>query len=157
VPLEVVEAAGRANEAQRVYVRDRALSLLGGEIRGKVVAVWGVAFKAETDDVRETPALPLVRALVEGGAEVRIHDPEAAENFVRSYGLPVRRYDSEYEAAEGADLVVVMTEWRHLRNPDFERLRARMRTPNLFDARNIWTTFALEKAGFRYLGVGTRG
>jgi UDPglucose 6-dehydrogenase len=156
VPLEVVEAAGRANEAQRVYVRDRALSLLGGEIRGKVVAVWGVAFKAETDDVRETPALPLVRALVEGGAEVRIHDPEAAENFLRSYGLPVHRCDSEYEAAEGADLVVVMTEWRHLRNPDFERLRALMRTPNLFDARNIWTTFALEKAGFRYLGVGTR-
>ncbi|MCS6900083.1 MAG: UDP-glucose/GDP-mannose dehydrogenase family protein [Myxococcales bacterium] len=156
VPLEVVEAAGRANEAQRVYVRDRALSMLGGEVAGKVVAVWGVAFKAETDDVRETPALPLIRALVEKGAEVHIHDPEAADNFVRSYGLPVRCFENEYEAATGADLLVVMTEWRHLRNPDFPRLRTLMRTPNLFDARNIWTTFELGKSGFRYLGVGTR-
>lgn len=156
VPLDVVEAAGRANEAQRAYVRDRALSLLGGEFKGKVVAVWGVAFKAETDDVRETPAHPLVKALLDGGAEVRIHDPEASENFIRTFNFNVTPHANEYEAARGADLLVVMTEWRHLRNPDFQRLHAAMRTPNLFDARNIWTTFDLNKAGFKYLGVGTR-
>ncbi|MCU0656287.1 MAG: UDP-glucose/GDP-mannose dehydrogenase family protein [Polyangiaceae bacterium] len=155
VPLEVVEAAGRANEAQKTYVRDRALSMLGEDVKGKVVAIWGVAFKAETDDVRETPALPLAKALVEAGAEVRIHDPEASANFIRWYNLPVKPFESEYDAATGADLVVVMTEWRHLRNPNFARLHSLMRTPNLFDARNIWTTFELNKAGFSYQGVGT--
>jgi len=155
VPLEVVEAAGRANRAQQGYVRDQALAMLGPPA-GKVAAVWGVAFKAETDDVRETPALPLVRALVEAGVSVRIHDPEAAANFVRTSGLPVTAFDSEYEAARGADLVVVMTEWRHLRNPDFPRLFSEMRTPSIFDARNIWTTFGLQRLGFNYRGVGTR-
>ncbi len=155
VPLEVVEAAGRANRAQQGYVRDQALAMLGPPA-GKVAAVWGVAFKAETDDVRETPALPLVRALVEAGVSVRIHDPEAAANFVRTSGLPVTAFDSEYEAARGADLVVVMTEWRHLRNPDFSRLFSEMRTPSVFDARNIWTTFGLQRLGFDYRGVGTR-
>ncbi len=153
--LEVVEAARRANEAQRAYVKDRAIELLG-DPRGKKVAVWGVAFKAETDDVRETPAHPLVAALLERGAEVTIHDPEAAENFKRSFGFDVTIADSEYAAAEGADLLVVMTEWRHFRNPDFDRLKAVLRTPTVFDARNIWTTFHLAERGFVYRGIGTR-
>ena len=155
VPLEVVEAAGRANEAQKVYVRDRALAALEGGPKGKVVAIWGVAFKAETDDVRETPAGPVVKALVEGGAKVRIHDPEAAENFVRTYGFDVEICADEFQAATGADLVIVMTEWHHLRNPDFERLGRLLRTKTLFDARNIWSTFDLNQRGFRYFGVGT--
>ncbi|RYE94430.1 MAG: UDP-glucose/GDP-mannose dehydrogenase family protein [Myxococcales bacterium] len=155
VALEMVEASQRANQAQRDYVRDLALGMLEGDLAGKVVAVWGVAFKAETDDVRETPAWPLVKALLEGGATVRIHDPEAAQNFLRSYEVEAQVCDSEYDAAEGADLIAVLTEWRHLRNPDFARLRGLMRTPALFDARNIWTTFHLDREGFRYRGVGT--
>jgi UDPglucose 6-dehydrogenase len=155
VVLEVVEAAGRANEAQRTYARDRALSLLEGGPKGKSVAIWGVAFKAETDDVRESPAAPLVKALLEGGAKVKIHDPEAAPNFVKSFKADVQICDNEYDAAQGSDLVVLMTEWRHLRNPDFDRLKKIMRTPALFDARNIWSTFGLNARGFRYLGVGT--
>lgn len=153
--LEVVEAASRANEAQQSYVSERAVEMLGGDVKGKVVAIWGVAFKAATDDVRETPALPLVKALVAGGATVRIHDPEAATNFARSYGLSVEIHDSEYDAAAGADMVVLMTEWRHLRNPDFDRLKQSMRTRILFDARNIWTSFGLNESGFVYSGVGT--
>ena len=154
VPLEVVEAAGRANEAQREYVRDRAIAALEGGPKGKTVAIWGVAFKAETDDVRETPAGPLVKALLDGGATVRVHDPEAAANFKKSYGFDVEIHEDEYEAAKGADLVVVMTEWHHLRNPDFERLGSLLRTKVLFDARNIWSGFDLNKKGFRYYGVG---
>ncbi len=156
VTLEMVEAVHRANQNQQRYVRDQALDLLEGGLPGKVVAIWGVAFKAGTDDVRETPAWPLVKALVEGGATVRIHDPEAAHNFLRAYGVEAEVFDSEYDAARGADLVALMTEWRHLRNPDFARLRGLLRTPVLFDARNIWTTFHLDQKGFRYRGVGTR-
>lgn len=155
VTLEVVEAAQRANEEQRRYVKERAIAALGGDPNGKTVAIWGVAFKAETDDVRESPAAPLVRELLARGATVRIHDPEAAENFVRAFEVDVTVCDSEYDAATGADLLVVMTEWRHLRNPDFERLGSLLRTKVLFDARNVWSTFDLNRAGFRYYGVGT--
>jgi UDPglucose 6-dehydrogenase len=86
---------------------------------------------------------------------VRAHDPEAGPNFVRSYGVDVQLFGDEYEAATGADLLVLMTEWRHLRNPDFDRLKTLLRSPAVFDARNIWTTFELESKGFRYRGVGT--
>jgi UDPglucose 6-dehydrogenase len=156
VQLEVVEGAQRANAAQRNYVKERAIAALGGEPRGKTVAVWGVAFKAETDDVRESPAAPLVKELLARGAKVKIHDPEGAENFVHSFEVDVEICASEYDAADGADLLVVMTEGRHLRNPDFARLGASMRQKVLFDARNIWTTFALNEQGFRYFGVGTQ-
>jgi UDPglucose 6-dehydrogenase len=155
VALEVVEAAKRANRAQQSYVIDRALALLGPEPTGKVVAIWGLAFKPNTDDVRESPAAPLVRALAERGATLRAHDPEAAANFAQAYAPDATYLDDEYEAAAGADLLVLMTEWRHLRNPDFDRLRATMRRPDLLDARNIWSTFGLNEQGFRYCGVGT--
>ncbi len=155
VGLEVVEATQRANQAQAGYVVERALSLLGPEPAGKAVAIWGLAFKPNTDDVRESPAAPLVQELGRRGVSLRAHDPEAAPNFARSYAPDAAYFDDEYEAAAGADLLVLMTEWRHLRNPDFERLRAAMRRPNVLDARNIWSTFRLNEQGFRYLGVGT--
>jgi UDPglucose 6-dehydrogenase len=154
VKLDVVDATGQANKEQQAYVIERAKSLLPS-MKGKVVAVWGLAFKPETDDVRESPALPLIRALLESGAEVRAHDPEAAANFARALDRDISYFDSEYEAAEGADLLVVMTEWRHLRSPDFERVEKALRTPNILDARNIWTAFDLNQRGFTYLGIGT--
>jgi UDPglucose 6-dehydrogenase len=155
VGLEVVEATQRANRAQHDYVVERALALLGPEPAGKVAAVWGLAFKPNTDDVRESPAAPLVRELLRRGVALRAHDPEAAANFARAYAPDAAYFDDEYEAAAGADLLVLMTEWRHLRNPDFERVRAVMRRPDVLDARNIWSTFRLNEKGFRYVGVGT--
>lgn len=155
VTLEVVEAAQRANESQRNYVKNRAIEALGGDPQGKTVAIWGVAFKAETDDVRESPAAPLVKELLAKGAKVKIHDPEAAQNFARSFEVDVEICESEYDAAKGADLLVVMTEWRHLRNPDFDRLGGLLKAKVLFDARNVWTSFDLNAKGFRYFGVGT--
>lgn len=153
-PLELVEAAIRANAEQQRYVLTRALSMLG-DAAGKTIAVWGLAFKAETDDVRSSPAAPLVASLLAAGARVQVHDPEANETFLGAYGLEVALFDDEYQAAEGADLLVLMTEWRKFRSPDFERLRARMRAPRLLDARNIWSTFRLNERGFDYAGVGT--
>jgi len=155
ITLEVVEAAGRANKKQQSYIRDRVFSMLKDEAKNKIVAIWGVAFKAETDDVRETPALPVIQALIEAGCTVRIHDPEAAENFVKNYSLNVTIVNNEYEAAQDADLVVVMTDWRHFRNPDLEQLRNVMRTPAVFDARNLWTPFSLNSKGFHYQNVGS--
>lgn len=156
VELEVVEAAARANARQPSYVLDRISTCFPEGMRGKVIAIWGLAYKAGTDDVRESPAAPIVRSLLERGAAVRAHDPEAAANFARVFAPEASYFDSEYDAVAGADLLLLMTEWRHLRNPDFERVRRSMRTPAIVDARNIWSTFDLNSHGFHYLGIGTR-
>jgi UDPglucose 6-dehydrogenase len=153
-PLEIVEAAARANDRQRGYVIERLRTLLGG-FAGKTVALWGLAFKPETDDVRDAPAAPLVQALLAEGATVRAHDPEAAESFKRSHAAAIATFDNEYDALDGADALVVMTEWRHFRDPDFDAIRRRLRAPRILDARNIWTVHDLRARGFDYLGIGT--
>lgn len=161
VSLEVCEAASRANQAQREYVLGKVLSLFPGEggVKGKVIAVWGLAFKPETDDVRDAPAGFIVQQLIERGATVRGHDPEAAVNFAKVFapaGPSMSYHDREYDALEGADALVLMTEWRHFRNPDFDELKRRMRGNGIVDARLIWSIFKLNDRGFRYLSIGTR-
>jgi UDPglucose 6-dehydrogenase len=153
--LGIVDAASNANTRQQQYVIDRVLSLFPGGLAKKEIAVWGLAFKPETDDVRESPAGPLVRRLLELGATVRAHDPEAAANFASAYAPNAKYFDNEYDALDGADALIVMTEWRHFRNPDLDELRRRMRAPKIVDARNIWSMFDLNARGFEYLGIGT--
>jgi len=161
VPLGVVEAVSSANDAQRTYVWKKILSLFPDGLEGKVVAVWGLAFKPMTDDVRDAPAGTIVRKLLEAGATVRAHDPEAADNFAKAYapaGDRMTYLTNEYEALNGADALVLMTEWRHFRNPDFREVKERMRGRGIVDARAIWTMFDLDAAGFDYrtIGFGSR-
>jgi len=153
--LGIVDAAASANARQGQYVIDRVLSLFPEGLSKKEIAVWGLAFKPETDDVRDSPAGTLVRRLLELGARVRAHDPEAAANFAAAYAPKAAYFDNEYDALDGADALVLMTEWRHFRNPDLEELKRRMKTPKIVDARNIWSVFDLNERGFQYLGVGT--
>lgn len=116
--------------------------------------MWGLAFKADTDDVRESPALVLIGALLEAGARVQAHDPEAAEAARRVFGDRITYADNPYAAAEGADALVLVTEWRMYRNPDFERLRDLLRRPLILDGRNLYDPERLEAAGFEYYGIG---
>jgi UDPglucose 6-dehydrogenase len=153
--LAIVDAAASANQRQQQYIIDRVLALFPDGVAKKEIAVWGLAFKPETDDVRESPAGPLVRRLIELGANVRGHDPEAAANFAAAYAPKAAYFDNEYDALDGADALVVMTEWRHFRNPDLDELKRRMRSPKIVDARNIWSVFDLNQQGFQYVGVGT--
>jgi UDPglucose 6-dehydrogenase len=153
--LGVVDAASRANESQRAYVVEKVKSLFPDGVGGKTIAVWGLAFKPETDDVRESPAGKLVQALMVLGATIHGHDPEAQATFARVYAPEARFFDNEYDALNGADALVVMTEWRQYRNPDLPALKARMRSPKIVDARNIWSMFHLNESGFEYLGIGT--
>jgi UDPglucose 6-dehydrogenase len=155
VELAVVEAAAQANALQRKYVVQRLEALLPEGLAGKRIAVWGLAFKPETDDVRDSPGAPLVRHILDAGGSVHAHDPEAAANFARLHAPEAHYFDDEYEALDGADALVLMTEWRHLRNPDFDDVRRRMRAPNILDARNIWERSGLRERGFRYFGIGT--
>lgn len=159
VELSVAQAVQQANIAQRRYVIDKIHAALPTGLNDTVVAVWGLAFKPMTDDVRETPAGPIVQQLLAEGATVRAHDPEAAESFANAYapaGPCMSYHDNEYECLQGADALLLLTEWRHFRNPDFDEMKRRMRGRAIVDARSIWAVFSLASRGFDYYAIGTR-
>ena len=158
VKLGVVESVAHANETQRMYVWDKIRGLFPAGLKGKTIAVWGLAFKPMTDDVRDAPAGTIVQKLLEAGAKVRAHDPEASENFAKAYAPAsdeMSYHANEYEALDGADALVLMTEWRHFRNPDFREMKERMRGNGIVDARSIWTMFGLRDEGFAYRTIGS--
>jgi UDPglucose 6-dehydrogenase len=151
VPLGVVEAVERANERQKRVLGERVIAHFGGKLAGKKVAIWGLAFKPETDDIRESPALVLIDQLKAAGATIAGYDPAAMGNM-REAGIELAK--DAYAAATGADAVVLVTEWHELRDPDLARLRGIMRTPVLFDGRNVWDAAQARKVGFTYFGIG---
>ncbi|MCC6522914.1 MAG: UDP-glucose/GDP-mannose dehydrogenase family protein [Polyangiaceae bacterium] len=155
--LELVSATERVNARQKGVLARKLKHHFEGDLRGKIVAIWGIAFKPRTDDVRESAALPLIEALVAEGATVRLHDPEALKNAVALFGERVTLCDDDYEAARDADALVLVTEWRQYQNPDFRRLKTLMRHPYLLDGRNIWSGYGLRAQGFVYEGIGVRG
>jgi UDPglucose 6-dehydrogenase len=123
-------------------------------LAGKVVGVWGLAFKAETDDMRESPAIPLVEGLLAAGARVQVHDPRAAESARAIFGDRVLYAADPYSAAHGADALVIVTEWLVYRNPDMDRLKALLRRPLLVDGRNLFDPERMRALGFEYEGIG---
>jgi UDPglucose 6-dehydrogenase len=155
VALQVVEAVDQTNEAQKAILVPRIEAFLGG-LAGKVVGIWGLAFKPRTDDIREAPALDVVKRLLEGGAAVQAYDPKATASARRIFGDRVRFCQRSYDAVEGADALVVATEWAEFREPDFGRIKGLMRRPAIFDGRNIFNPQHLQSLGFHYEGIGRR-
>ncbi len=153
--LKVAQAVDAANETQKSILVPRVAEYLGG-LGGRTVAVWGLAFKPSTDDVRESPALSVIEGLLEGGASVRAYDPKANLQAERLLGDRVLFCRKSYEAVEGADALVVVTEWGEFREPDFRRIKSLMRRPAVFDGRNIYNPQQLTEMGFHYQGVGRR-
>jgi UDPglucose 6-dehydrogenase len=154
VPLTIVEAVERANERQKRVLGEKVIAHFGGTLAGKRIAIWGLAFKPETDDIRESPALTLIEQLRAAGATVVGYDPAAMPAIKAEFGEAVEMAKSAYHAAEGADAIVLVTEWHELRSPDFERLSGLLRTTVVFDGRNIWAPAEVRKAGFAYYGIG---
>ena len=158
VQLTVVDAVERTNERQKRMLGQRILTHFGRQLGGKKVAIWGLSFKPETDDIRESPALTLIEQLVEAGATVAAYDPVAMPNvraqLGRAIDQTVELADEPYAAAAGADALVLVTEWHELRDPDLARLAGAMRTLTLFDGRNMWSARAARAAGFTYYGIG---
>ena len=153
--LPLVAAADSVNEGQKRWLADKVRARLGEDLRARVVTVWGLAFKPNTDDVREAPALVVVRELLEAGATVRVHDPIATENFLAALApLEVEVHTQAEPALAGADALVLCTEWRQYRGVDFPRLLATMRAANVFDGRNQWDRAEVEAAGGWYSGIG---
>ncbi|HLL23552.1 MAG TPA: UDP-glucose/GDP-mannose dehydrogenase family protein, partial [Kofleriaceae bacterium] len=154
VQLTVVQAVERANERQKLLLGARVVNHFGGSLAGRRIAVWGLAFKPETDDIRESPALTLIDQLREAGATVVAYDPVAMPNVRERYGSGIALAADPYEAARDADALVLVTEWHELRDPDLERLKATMKEHVLFDGRNVWSPPDAREAGFTYYGIG---
>jgi UDPglucose 6-dehydrogenase len=154
VRLGIIESTVEANERSKRAFSARVIDRLGGALAGKRVAIWGLAFKPETDDIREAPALDVIAQLRAAGAVVSAYDPIAADNVRALLGDAIEFADDPYAAAEGADAILLITEWHQLRQPDFGRLRKLVRTPLLFDGRNVWDPVAARAAGFEYIGIG---
>jgi UDPglucose 6-dehydrogenase len=133
----------------------RLAERLGG-LAGKTIAVWGLAFKPRTDDLREAPALSLIEGLLARGAAVKAYDPKAGPAAQRILGDRVTFCQRSYDAVEGADALVIVTEWSEFREPDFARIKSLMRTPVVFDGRNLYNPRQLRELGFQYEGIGRR-
>lgn len=146
-------AVHEVNQAQRAYFWRKICDWFGGDVRGHRLAFWGVAFKPETDDIREAPAIALLRSALAAGAVPHVHDPAAHANLARE--LPeVRRFDDMYAALDDCSALIVCTEWNEFRQPDFEEIGRRLRTRTIFDGRNIYRRQTLMDLGFSYFAVG---
>jgi UDPglucose 6-dehydrogenase len=154
ISARMMEAVDTVNEAQKNVLFQKIHQHFRGELNDKTIALWGLAFKPRTDDIREAPALVLIDSLLEAGAHLRVHDPEALGNVRPLYGERIVYCDRPYGALEQADALAVVTEWNEFRNPDFEVMRRLMRQPVIFDGRNVYDPARMASAGFTYQGIG---
>jgi UDPglucose 6-dehydrogenase len=152
--LGVLKAVEEVNECQKQVVLQKTLRYLGQDLTGKIIGLWGLAFKAETDDMRESPTIPLIEGLLRAGARVQTHDPKATDSARTIFGDRVMYAADPYSAAHGADALIVMTEWLVYRNPDFERVQKLVRRPLLIDGRNLYDPDRMASLGFEYHGIG---
>jgi UDPglucose 6-dehydrogenase len=154
VDMSLIKAVVAGNEAQKLHTAQKVGRMLGGTVSGKIVAILGVAFKAETDDIRDSPALTITRHLLDAGATIRVHDPKAVDNFRSIFAHQVAYFDDEFDCLTGADCAVILTEWNAYRNLDLPRAATLMRNPILIDTRNVLDPTDARSAGFTYSGTG---
>jgi UDPglucose 6-dehydrogenase len=151
--FEMLRAVERTNERQKKSLVAKAVKHFG-DLAGKTIAVWGLAFKPKTDDMREAPSLEIIEGLAGKGARIQATDPVAMEVARKILGERVKLCEDPYETLEGADALCVVTEWNEFRRPDFERMKRLMKQPVIFDGRNIFDPLAMRSRGFVYYGIG---
>jgi UDPglucose 6-dehydrogenase len=154
--FKLLRAVEEVNECQKRTLVDKVMAHFGEYLRGMRFALWGLAFKPRTDDMREAPAITIIEALLAAGAEVHAHDPEALAEAQRIFGDRVHYHRVNYDAIKDADALLVVTEWNEFRRPDFARMRQLMRRPVVFDGRNIYDPNQMRDLGFIYYSVGRR-
>ena len=150
----ILEAVHQVNLSQKNVLPQKIERHFDGQLSDKTIAVWGLAFKPGTDDVREAPALVLIDRLLELGATLRVHDPEAMPNIREIYGEKLIYCEQRDEALEGADALAIMTEWKHFVQPDFDRMRGLLRRQVIFDGRNLYDPKRMKEFGFTYYSIG---
>jgi UDPglucose 6-dehydrogenase len=152
--FQVLNAVIAVNERQKIILVDKLKKFFEFRLKGKKIALWGLAFKPDTDDIREAPALYMINQLVAEGAEVVAYDPEAMDNVKRMMGDKIQYADNAYSALDGADALMIATEWSAFRNPDFEIIREKLNVPVIFDGRNLYETDQMRDLGFYYESIG---
>ena len=152
--FKILNSVMDVNQRQKSKLLKPLLDHFEGTIKGKRIAVWGLAFKPYTDDIREAPALENIRELLKLGAEVVAYDPEAMDNVKELFGKEINFAYDEYEAVEGADALMIMTEWPIFRTPDFNALGQKLNERVIFDGRNLYDLDVMEGSGFKYFSIG---
>jgi UDPglucose 6-dehydrogenase len=152
--FKILEAVMDVNERQKTILIPRIMEYFKGSLKGKKIAIWGLAFKPDTDDIREAPAIYMIDALLKEGAEVSAYDPEAMENVKGIKGNKIKYGENEYDILENADALLIATEWSVFRTPDFDRVKKLLRTPVIFDGRNLYGIEQMRELGFYYSSIG---
>ncbi len=152
--MNILKAVDELNTSQKSILVPKIIKHFGGNLKDKTIAIWGLAFKPRTDDMREAPSIEIVKELLARGARLRVYDPVATAEARKIFGRKVKYCDQAYDALEGADALVLVTEWAEFRNPDFKRMQRKMAGNAVFDGRNIYTPESMEELGFAYYGVG---
>ena len=142
------------NERQKELLVNKVFARFGKDLRGRKFAIWGLAFKPRTDDMREAPSIVIIEALLKAGAEIAVHDPEALARAREVFGDRVSYHRGNYDALPGADALLIVTEWNEFRRPDFARVRELMKSPIIFDGRNLYEPSVMKQEGFMYYPVG---
>ena len=152
--FQLLKTTDRVNEAQKGILFQKTARHFGKDLHGKRFGIWGLAFKPRTDDMRESPSIPLIEALLAHGAGVRAYDPEAMGEARKLFGERIAYAENAYEALSGADALIIVTEWNEFRRPNFQRIHTLLRTPVIVDGRNIFPIQEMRKLGFTYYSVG---
>jgi UDPglucose 6-dehydrogenase len=154
--FHILDSVMRVNEVQRLKLLPVILENFNHDLKGKTVAIWGLAFKPQTDDIREAPALDNINALLDHGAIIRVHDPEAMNNVKKIYGDRITYCTRPMEAIDGADVLFVATEWQEFRSPDFDQMALKMKSKFIVDGRNLYDLNEMRERGFKYFSIGRK-
>ncbi len=152
--FKILKAVMDVNRYQKTKLIDRIREYFKGDLKGKKIAIWGLAFKPHTDDIREAPSIYNIEALIKEGAIIRAHDPEAMENVKTIFGDKIQYFEDPYEAANQADAIFIATEWPEFRTPDFQKLSGIVKSKVIFDGRNVYELNVMKEHGYQYYSIG---
>ncbi len=154
--FRLLEAAEEVNRKQKSLLVDRVKGYFGPDLKGRTLAIWGLAFKPRTDDMREAPSITVIEALLAAGAQIRVHDPESLDNARRLFDDRITYHAINYEALKGADALLILTEWNEFRHPNFQRIKEALKQPVIFDGRNLYDPALMKALHFTYYSIGRR-
>ncbi len=154
VAARILRTVDETNNQQKHVLFRKITDHFGADLTGRTIAVWGLSFKPRTDDIREAPSLVLIESLLKAGAQVKVHDPVAEENVRQIMGDTITYCKHHYDACDDADCIAIVTEWNEFRNPDFDYIKIKMKSPVIFDGRNLYDRQKMARRGFHYSGIG---
>jgi UDPglucose 6-dehydrogenase len=154
VPMALLSAVEQVNERQKRSLAEKVKAHFGSKLNERTLAVWGLSFKPRTDDMREAPSITVIEELLQAGARIQAFDPQAVREARKHFGDRIRYAANNYEAAQDADALIIVTEWNEFRRPNFDRLKRLLKDPVIFDGRNLYDPVELNGLGFTYYSIG---